>query len=171
MLSTETKTIKKMNDNTESCGECHIERRIDGRLYLVEGDAARAVKVRRPFPWSAPDRYISLADDDDNEVRLIADLDALDLESRKMIEAELREICFMIEITGVESIESEFEIRNWKVRTRQGHCLFQTKEDRWPIPLAQGGYLIQSIDSNLFYIPDPKGMDEKSRKLLWAFTD
>ncbi|MFW5864335.1 MAG: DUF1854 domain-containing protein [bacterium] len=168
MLSTETKMIETMNENP---GEMHIERRIDGRLYLVEGDVARAVKARRPFPWSAPDRYISLADDDDNEIRLIAALGELDEESRKLIEAELREICFMIEVTGVESIDSEFEIRNWKVRTRQGHCLFQTKEDRWPIPLAQGGYLIQSIDSNLFYIPDPRGMDEKSRKLLWAFTD
>jgi hypothetical protein len=149
-----------------------LRRRSDGKIMQIRGDGTEtAVKVRRPFPWSAPDRFISLADEKDVETALVSDLGALDPESRAILEEDLREIGFMFEVLGVESIESVFEIRNWRIRTEQGVCLFQTKEDQWPLPLKRGGYLIQSLDNNLFHIPDPKTMDAKSRKLLWAYTD
>lgn len=149
-----------------------LERRADQQIWLVrEGADDVAVRVRRPFPWSMPGRYFSLCDEKDNEVALIVDEDDLDPDSRRVLEEALQETRFLFEVEGIEAIETEFEIRNWKVRTRQGFCTFQTKHDEWPHPLPQGGFVLRGIEGNLFHIPDLDQMDEKSRKLMWDFTD
>jgi hypothetical protein len=152
--------------------DVRLERRNDGRVWLLRpGVEAVPVMVRRPFPWTAPNRFLSLADSEENEILLIANPEDLDADSRKVLEAEAREIGFILEIESVDEIVTEYEIRNWKVRTRQGSCVFQTKRDEWPIPLRQGGYLIRSIDGNVFHVRELEELDEKSQKILWAYID
>jgi hypothetical protein len=114
---------------------------------------------------------VSLRDPKGQEVALINDLDQLDDQSRQAVEEALHEVSFVFDIVGIDAIETEFEIRNWKVKTLQGDFTFQTKHDDWPRPMREGGFIIRDIDSNLFRIADPKTMDEKSQKLFWAYTD
>lgn len=175
-----------MNPTTETCekqetkaaqpetgeAELRLEKRRDGQLWLVrDGKEDVAVGVRRPFPWSAPDRYVSFRDEKEVEVFLLDDLAVLDADSRRVLDEALGEASFVLDVESIESIETEFEIRNWKVATTQGPYTFQTKHDDWPRPLAEGGILIRDIEGNLFRVADPRAMDEKSRKLLWAFFD
>ncbi len=94
----------------------------------------------------------------------------MDPAASETIEESLAEAGFLFEIRRVESIDCEYEIRNWKVTTRQGACTFQTELDDWPRELPDGGLLIKDVTGNLFHIPDPKALDAKSRKLLWAFA-
>lgn len=148
-----------------------LERRDDGQLWAVRDDAnAVAVTVRPCFPWTQTGRYVSLRDDDGKEIALVHDLGELDDEVRDLIEEALAEIGFVLEITRVESLQTEFEIRNWKVETRQGPFTFQTKLDDWPQPLEDGGLLIRDVAGNLFLIPDPATLDAQSRRLLWPFV-
>lgn len=149
-----------------------LEQRHDGQLWLIQPDTDEiAVRVRRPFPWSAPTEYVSLRNDKDEEVALITNETPLDNASRGVLDAALAEVTFVFEIEAVEEIDTEFEIRNWKVRTSQGPFTFQTKHDRWPHKLADGTLLIRDIESNLFRIRSPEKMDQHSQKLLWAFAD
>ncbi len=149
-----------------------LSRMPDERIWCEgAGVDGCAVKVRRPFPWSNPNQYISLCDEKDREVFLIEDPDQLDAESRSVLDTALAEIGFVLEITALEAIDTEFEIRNWKVTTKQGPFVFQTKHEDWPIALETGGLLIRDIEGNLLAIRNPESLDEKSRKVLWAFLD
>ena len=166
----EKKTNRKVTESREDA-PLTLDRGPTGELVAVKGEKRVPVEVNRCFPWSEPQRFFSLRDADGNEVALISDLGDLDPGSRALVEQSLAEAGFLLEILGVESMEDEFEIRNWKVTTRQGSCTFQSKIGDWPRETPQGGMLISDVAGNLFSIPDPHALDEKSQKILWAFID
>jgi hypothetical protein len=148
-----------------------LERRRDGQLWASTRGEERPVFVRRCFPWSEPTDYVSLRDSDENEFVLIRELADLDEASRKVLEQALAEAGFVLEITGIERVDEEIEIRNWKVETRQGPRSFQTRLDDWPRQVPSGGTLIRDVAGDLYYVKDVASLDKKSRDLLWAFVD
>ncbi len=148
-----------------------ISRKDDGQLMLTRGAVSTPIKVCRCFPWSEPRQFISLRDEKDVELALIKDVNELDEASRRVMEVALAEAGFVLEIEGIESTEEIFEVRHWKVRTKQGPRTFQTKLDEWPREVPGGGYLVRDISGDLFHIAAPETMDERSQKLLWALVD
>jgi hypothetical protein len=153
------------------CDPVALTRGTDGRLLAGEGNAARAVVVRRCFPWSEPGRYISLRDEQHHEVALIRDPLDLTVPSRHALLEAMAEAGFLFEVTRVLAVLEEVEIRHWQVETRQGWRSFQIRLDDWPRPLPGSGFLIRDIAGDLYRLPRPETMDEKSRELLWAFVD
>jgi hypothetical protein len=151
--------------------DVRLEHRIDGQLWAVRGDDERAVWVRRCFPWSKPAQYVSLRDNDENEVALIRDFGDLDSESRDALARALAEAGFVLRVARIIEIDEEVEIRNWKVETRHGSRTFQTRLDDWPREVPGGGVLIRDVAGDLYLVSDPEGLDKKSRDLLWAFVD
>ena len=143
----------------------------DGRLVaLVDGEPV-AVRLRQCFPWSEPDRHLSLRDAEDNEIALVRDPAELDPVSRDALERAIAEAGFVLEVTRVLSIEEEVEIRQWVVETRQGRRSFQTHLDDWPRALPSGGLLIRDVGGDLYRLAAAQELDKKSRDLLWAFVD
>ena len=148
-----------------------LRRGVDGRLWAGEGEAARAVVVRRCFPWSEPSRYISLRDENHREVVMVRDpLELAPLARDALLEA-MAEAGFLFEVTRVLDIDEEVEIRHWKAETRQGPRTFQTRLDDWPRALPGSGFLIRDVAGDLYRLPTPETMDKRSRELLWAFVD
>ena len=143
----------------------------DGRLYVRISGKDVAVHVKPCLPWSHPQGYISLRDDDDNEIALIEDLKMLDDNSRKHLEQALYDTVFVIQIKKVISCKEEFEVRTWDVITQHGPRKFQTKRDAWPRILPQGKLLIKDVAGDLYSIDDPYSMDAHSRKQLASFID
>jgi hypothetical protein len=143
----------------------------DGLLRAHTDAGAVAVSVRRCFPWSEPGRFVSLRDDDEKEVALVAQLADLEPASRSALETALAEAGFVLEVVSVRSIAEEVEIRHWVVETRQGTRAFQTRLDDWPRELPAGGMLIRDVGGDLYHIPSPEALDPTSRDLLWAFID
>ena len=143
----------------------------DGRLYVSIRGNDIAVHVKPCLPWSHPQGYISLRDDEDNEIALIEDLKMLDDNSRKCLEQALFDAVFVIKINKVISCKEEFEVRIWHVGTQQGLRKFQTKRDAWPRILPQGKLLIKDVAGDLYSIDDPYSMDAHSRKQLASFID
>jgi hypothetical protein len=148
-----------------------LERRADGQLWAIRNGEATAVWVCRCFPWSAQSLYLSLRDAEDEEVELVRDPADLDERSRRALVQTMLEAGFVLEIEGIDSIEDDFEIRCWNVRTRQGPRSFQTALDGWPRRTPGGGLLIEDVAGDLFSIPAPHRLDADSQRLLWAFTD
>ena len=148
-----------------------LERGLDGRLRAQVGNDRRVVRVQRCFPWSEPDHFISLRDDDDMEFALVADPSLLDAHGRAVLQAALSEAGFIFDISAVIEIEEEVELRNWLVRTQQGARRFQTKLDEWPRKLPDGGLLIRDVTGDFYRVADPAQLDRNSRALLWAFVD
>ena len=148
-----------------------VERRVDGRLWAGREGETVPVRLVRCFPWSAPARMLSLRDDEDVEVALVAELADLDDESRDALAEALLEAGFVLEVVEVLEIEEDVEIRRWKVRTRQGLRSFQTALDAWPRKGLTGGLLIEDVGGDLFRIPPSEELGAKSRKRVWAFLD
>lgn len=159
-----------MQLETEKQG-LQVERRVDGRLWAGREGEAVPVRLVRCFPWSAPARMLSLRDEEDEEVALVAELAELDDESREALAEALFEAGFVLEVTEVLEIEEDFEIRRWKVRTRQGLRSFQTALDAWPREAPTGGLLMEDVGGDLYRIPPVEELDARSRKRVWAFLD
>jgi len=170
MIST-TARLNATRDATPGCDPVALRRGGDGRLWAGEGEAARAVVVRRCFPWSEPARYISLRDEDHREIALVKDPLELSEPSRGALLDAMAEAGFLFEVTQVLDIEEEVEIRQWRVETKQGPRVFQTRLDDWPRALPGSGFLIRDVAGDLYRLPSPETMDKKSRELLWAFVD
>lgn len=151
--------------------ELRLELRADGSLWAVRGEEARAVWVRRCFPWSEATHFLSLRNADDEEFALVRDPADLDAVSRRALEAALAVAGFVFEVTRVLEIEEEVEIRQWRVETRQGARAFQTRLDDWPRTLPHGGLLIRDLTGDLYHLARPAALDRNSRELLWAFVD
>ncbi len=151
--------------------ELRLEHRIDGQLWAVRANEEHAVSARRCFPWSEPVRFVSLRDKDDKEVALIRQAEHLDDASREVLEQALIEAAFVLHVVKIYEVEEEVEIRTWKVDTKQGARTFQTRLDDWPRELPGGGLLIRDVAGDLYHIADREALDDKSKKLLWAFAD
>jgi hypothetical protein len=113
---------------------------------------------------------VSLRNEQDEELVLIESLDDLPPVSRRALERALAESVFMLVVEGVEEVEDEFELRRWKVRTRQGPRSFQTRLDDWPRQTPGGGLLIRDLSGDVYHVPEVASLDAASRKRLWAFT-
>jgi hypothetical protein len=143
----------------------------DGRLWARSDEGSRSVKPTRCFPWSEPDRWVSLRDADGKELALVEDPRLLDEDSRVALETALRETAFVFEVTRIVAVDEEVEIRTWTVQTRQGLRRFQTARDAWPRELPTGDYLVRDVAGDLYRIGDPEGLDAESRRYLWAFVE
>ena len=144
--------------------------RTDGQLWAETGGCRAPVVVHRCFPWSDPARHISLRDQDEEEFAYVRDLSELEEESRAALERALVAAGFLLEITAVEDVSEEIEIRHWAVRTRQGSRRFQTRLDDWPVAVAGGGLLIRDLAGDLYHVPDPEALDPQSRQWLWVYA-
>ena len=150
----------------------NIERLDDGRLRVLNGDGVpRYAGVQRCFPWSEPDQYISLRDDNDVEIALVATLDDLDPRSRDAVRAALEEAGFVFNVQSIQAIETEFEIRVWQVTAIQGALRFQTRLDEWPRASRDGSLLLRDVAGNLIRFSRPETLDVASRKLLWSYLE
>ena len=143
----------------------------DGRLLVICNEQQISVRLRQCFPWSEPHRHLSLRDDKEREVALIDDPAQLAPASRRALEDALAAAGFVLVVTRVVGVDEEVEIRHWSVETVHGPRTFQTHLDDWPRTLPGGDLLIRDVAGDLYRLANPRGMDRKSRELLWAFID
>ena len=148
-----------------------LEQRRDGRLWALLAERAAPVKLRRCFPWTFPERYISLQTDENEELAFVSDPKELDAASQAALSQALSEAGFVFLIQRVHSVEEDFELRCFKVETPQGPRAFQTALDSWPRETPDGGLLIEDVAGDVFRIEDPSTLDPRSRELLWELVD
>jgi hypothetical protein len=142
-----------------------------GQLLLHSQLESIPVRPVACFPWSEPNSYISLRNEWGIEVGFVHSTAELDHSSRTALETTLRQTRFVFEVTAIESVKDEFELRTWSVQTRQGPRSFQTKLDEWPRRLENSAVIIRDLSGDFYQINDPTGLDPTSQKLVWAFTE
>ena len=164
--------MKENGPLTETNSEpLQIERDPSGNLILLKEGARVAVTLRPCFPWSQPEGFLSLRDSEGEEAAFLPSLDGLATEVREAVAAALKVSRFTLEITSIESVRTDFELRVWKVDTLQGKRTFQTRLEEWPMELPDQSIIIRDLAGDLYHIPDPKALDRKSYTRLWAFIE
>ena len=90
------------------------------------------------FPVSETSRYISLVDEESNEIGIIEDIKQLPRASREVLVEELQKRYFMPKITKIHELDGQFGITQWVVETSQGDVEFGLRT-RYDIVTLENG--------------------------------
>jgi len=124
------------------------------------------VRLRRYFPWSLPEEYLSLRDADGKELAMLHTLHELDPDSRHVAEEELAKKVFNPKITRVISHKREFGLTTMTAETDRGQVTFQfnSREDVRILSPTRG--LFRDINGNTLEVADLHALDAASQRYL-----
>ena len=139
-----------------------------GRLVLRRPgqDDAVDVRVRRAFPWSAPNELISIRDAEGKELLLVDSFEPLDDGRRTVIERALADASFVPRITAVENVDVTFGYQQWKVLTDRGPAEFRVQEREDIRFLPDGRFRIKDADGTVYEMVSLAELDEASRRAV-----
>ena len=144
----------------------------DGARIDVSIDEAAPVinvSVFRAFPLSTPDCFLSIRNEKNEELGLLATPTPLDPASRTIVDEELRRRYVLPIVRCVLQIRERFEILECRVETDRGVCQFSIRNLRENVLRPQPNrYILTDVDGNRFDIPDLRDLPFASQALLLA---
>ena len=148
----------------------HFDLVVDEQSKLIlkrpgEEDA-KDVRIRRAFPWSQPDRYVSIRSSEGKELMLIDDVSALDSRIQKIIADYLAGSVFIPQITRIEAIDDRFGFQDWSVQTDRGPIHFRVQEREDIRFLPDGRFSVKDADGNVYELPPLRELGEHTRRAL-----
>lgn len=147
----------------------HFERTditfVDMTLYT--GEKFSHLEPRRLFPMTGVSKYITLLNDDGDEVAVIRDLATLPEKERDVIEKCLAEYYHVPKIEAITGLSEKFGVIKFFCETDRGSCVVEIRNIVHQIKLMYGfRILIRDNDDNRYEIPDLRRLDRKSRGFL-----
>ena len=132
-----------------------------------EGVFYDRVYFHRAFPFSAPDRYISVREScgREKEIGMIKDLSSFEDKTQKLIKNQLELRYFTPKITGIIKVKEEYGYSYWDVSTDRGFCRF-TADSNGVIKLSQPRLIINDVDGNRFELPDVSALSAKELRMI-----
>jgi hypothetical protein len=137
-------------------------------LLVLTSEEAQEYRVKpvRTFPLTDPDHYISLLDDEENEIGVIEDPQKLEPESQGVLEGILEHTYFLPLVEKIKKITEDFGVYRWEVETNKGDRTFEVR-GRDDVRFVAGGHvLVRDIDGNRYHIKGINRLDPESRALL-----
>ncbi len=134
------------------------------------------VILRRSFPVTAPDEFISVREPDSRkkgrgaEIGMIRNLKVFDAATVSLLKAELELRYFTPEITKITSVKDKFGYSYWEVETSAGSVSMVLNNPFNNIRVLEDRRIIISdMDGNCFVISDHKKLDRTSRRFIDAY--
>ncbi|MGN6626025.1 MAG: DUF1854 domain-containing protein [Tepidisphaeraceae bacterium] len=124
------------------------------------------VRLRRSFPWTRPDQFISIRTAGGKELALIDRLDDLSTEQRAIVDRWLAQNSFLPAIARVNSINMDFGYQQWDVVTDRGPANFRVQEREDVRFLSDGRFSVKDVDGNVYVLPRPEEMDAHSQRAV-----
>lgn len=147
--------------------------RAGGFVSLKVGEQEfERVNFYRAFPFTDPDRYISVreATDKAKEIGIIDDLNTLDAQTVAMIRRQLDLRYFTPIITRINDIKDRYGFSYFDVVTDKGACKFTIRNQGGSvIHLSETRLLISDLDGNRFEVPDTTKLTARELKKLDLF--
>jgi hypothetical protein len=135
-------------------------------ILTTEGsDEEWRVKPIRTFPLTDPEHYISLLDEEENEVGVIEDPRQLEAKSRRALRSLLEHTYFLPIIQKIKRVTEDFGVYRWEVETNKGERVFEVRGREDVRIVANGHVLVRDIDGNRYHVPSLNRLDPESR--LW----
>ncbi len=130
------------------------------------------VQVVRMFPFSDPEKYISIRTPDEHskEIGIIEDMKDVTKETAQMLTEQLNLRYFTPIIKKIVNIKEEYGYAYFEVVTDRGTCRFTINMGGHAVVhLSETRILISDIDENRFEIPDIMKLSAKELKKLDLF--
>jgi len=136
------------------------------RLTLRDDKSVLRVKARRCFPYSMPDKFISIRDGGDGEIGIIANLSDMPRDYRRWIEEDLDMRYYVPLVQSIKTIRQRFGGIEWHVDTDRGPKRLITKGVHDTMTEVEiGRFVVTDVDGNRYEILLDK-LDPASREWL-----
>ena len=129
-------------------------------------DDVHDVRIRRAFPWSNADAFVSIRSSDGKELMLIEDVSSLPPALRETITKYLGGTVLIPRIESIVAIDVRFGFQQWSVRTDRGPVSFRVQEREDIRFLPDGRYAIRDADGNIYELRRLSELDDHSRRAL-----
>lgn len=125
------------------------------------------VLLRRSFPFDMLWQYISVLDDEENEIGLIYDVADFG-DSAELLKTELLRRYYEPKISEVLSLKERYGFSYWSVKTTDGRTVEFTMQDTFRNIIRAGDdkAILLDVDGNRFVIESIKTLDKKSYKRI-----
>ena len=138
-------------------------------LILESGEQICRLEPRRLFPVSSADKYITLLDEDGDEVAIIKELSEISAESRLVIIHSLDDYYLVPRIIKIISTGEKYGTLRWTVETDRGIHSFDVRNRYHDVKVYPDGRVrVRDSDDNRYTIPDYRKLDSHSRARLIA---
>ncbi len=139
-----------------------------GRIHLEIGIEERhgPVRVFRCRPLTQATRFLSVQDEEGEEIAIIRDLDELDNRSRQVIEKELDLYYLKAMVEKIHDVENKNGILTWRVETDRGPRTVHIRDRQHIRPMPGGRTILTDIHEAKYEIPPASELDERSRYWL-----
>lgn len=128
------------------------------------------VKIIRLFPFTDPDRFISVRDENEKEIGVIEDLANLPEDTTSLLKEQLELYYFTPVITKIIGIKDEYGYAYFHVLTDRGECRFTINMGANAVAkLTETRLLITDLDGNRFEISDVLSLSVKEQRKLDLF--
>ena len=166
-LTPEIASFKQCGDflGLELMGD--IDALVESTLDVKRQPSYDRVRVRRAFPFSLADKYVSVLDNDQNEIGLIEDLCIFPEEQAELIREELKRVYFCPEILKIVSVRERLGYAYFSVVTDVGEREIPLRDVyRSIIRVSDDRIVLIDIDGNRYGISSLKKLDKGSMKKL-----
>ena len=145
-----------------------LERREDQPPTLsIAGDLFFNVRIRQAFPLSFESRYITFFDQEDEYLGIVADPEACDEDTCRIIRDEIEWRYFRPRIECVLEMEGRGGTSIFSVETDRGAVKIPMRDLReGMMELSPGRILITDEHGNRYEIPELDRLDRRSRRLI-----
>ncbi len=136
-------------------------------LYIYYGDEEKRAFLCRQFPFELQWEFISVMDEDQQEIGIIRDISLFSGDAGALLKAELLRRYYAPVIEEVLNVKERYGFSYWKVRTKEGEVNFTLRDTYRSIIHAGGNrILLLDVSGNRFEIPDTAALDRKSYKKI-----
>ena len=137
------------------------------RVAIGEESVILAAQIKRVFPLSNPNEFLSIQDGAGKELGILRTVEGLEPGTRQIFSEELDRRYFTPKIEGIEYLKMEAGMWHFKVRTQRGPTEFFVRNWRdSAFEIAPNRWQIHSVDGGRFDIPNLEALDAQSRKLM-----
>lgn len=158
--------LEKINGTKLLTGEnCRFGTSPNGLLTveLADGSYCGRAFLSRAFPFQLEEEYISLQNDEKEELGMIRRLTDLKEEDRDLVRGELEKKYFAPKIQKILVLTERFGATHWDVETDVGKLRFTVKDTyRSMIRMTEDRLYVCDVDGCRYEIPSLKGLDRRS---------
>ena len=136
-------------------------------LYVQFEEKDERAFLCRQFPFELQWEFISVMNEDGDELGIIRDVALFGDDARALLETELRRRYYSPIIDRIISIKERYGFSYWKVHTAEGDVSF-TLQDTYRSIIRAGAtrVIMLDVNGNRFEIPDTAALDRKSYKRI-----
>ncbi len=137
------------------------------RVVIRDRQCLLNARIRRAFPLSRPDGYLSIQDGSGHEVGLLRSTEGLEVVTKEIFDEELDRRYFAPEIAVIDSLKQDAGMWQFNVKTQRGPAEFYVRNWRDSAhELGVGHWQITSVDGLRYDIPNLEKLDQRSQDLL-----